>query len=58
MALVLLKQLDPQRTGLVGFSADGRRTAALSIYARDKGEVPILFQALKLKLQAELKSGA
>lgn len=38
--------VDPQRIGVVGFSAGGGHAAALSILARDRGEVPILFQAL------------
>lgn len=38
--------VDPRRIGIVGFSAGGAHAAALGIHARDRGEVPILFQAL------------
>ena len=38
--------VDPRRIGIVGFSAGGAHAATLAIHARDRGEVPILFQAL------------
>lgn len=38
--------VDARRIALVGFSAGGAHAAMLSRYARDRGEVPILFQAL------------
>jgi acetyl esterase/lipase len=38
--------VDPARIAIIGLSAGGGHAAALSIYARDQGEVPILFQAL------------
>lgn len=38
--------VDPQRLAILGFSAGGGHAASLSLHARDRGEVPILFQAL------------
>lgn len=38
--------VDPQRIALIGFSAGGGHAAMLGIHARDRGQVPILFQAL------------
>jgi acetyl esterase/lipase len=38
--------VDPRRIATIGMSAGGGHAAALGILARDRGEVPILFQAL------------
>ncbi|HKY91554.1 MAG TPA: alpha/beta hydrolase [Nevskiaceae bacterium] len=38
--------VDPQRIAIMGLSAGGGHAAALSLHARDRGEVLILFQVL------------
>jgi triacylglycerol lipase len=38
--------VDPARIAVGGESAGGGHAAALAIYARDRGEIPILFQSL------------
>lgn len=38
--------VDRRRIGIMGFSAGGAHAAALGIHARDRDELPILFQAL------------
>lgn len=39
--------VDPQRIGVYGVSAGGGHAAALSLFARDKAEVPIALQVLR-----------
>jgi acetyl esterase/lipase len=38
--------VDPSRIGILGASAGGGLAAALALYARDRGEVPVAFQQL------------